>query len=143
MKINEHQTYLVKYPEKSKLVCFLMYYSIFPLNINHFKRNPKSLYLGTDRYDCREGLSWRDRMIVGFTTTYAISSYHHCCCEFWSRSGGGVQHYLIVCQWFVTGRGFSPSPPVSSTNKTDRHDITEILLKGALNTINQTKPSIK
>ena len=26
--------------------------------------------------------------------------------------------------------------PVSSTNKTDRHDITEILLKVALNTIN-------
>jgi hypothetical protein len=27
----------------------------------------------------------------------------------------------------------------SSTNKTDRHDITEILLKVALNTISQTK----
>jgi hypothetical protein len=27
---------------------------------------------------------------------------------------------------------------VSSTNKTDRHDITELLLKVALNTINQT-----
>ena len=31
--------------------------------------------------------------------------------------------------------GFSASPPVSSTNKTERHDITEILLKVALNTI--------
>jgi hypothetical protein len=29
-------------------------------------------------------------------------------------------------------------PPVSSTNKTDRHYITEILLKVALNTIKQT-----
>ena len=28
---------------------------------------------------------------------------------------------------------------VSSTNKTDRHDITEILLKVELNTINQTQ----
>jgi hypothetical protein len=28
--------------------------------------------------------------------------------------------------------------PVSSTNKTDLHDIAEILLKVALNTINQT-----
>jgi hypothetical protein len=28
--------------------------------------------------------------------------------------------------------------PVSSTNKTDRHDITEILLKVALNTITLT-----
>jgi hypothetical protein len=30
---------------------------------------------------------------------------------------------------------FSLDPPVSSTNKTDCHDITEILLKVALNTI--------
>ncbi len=30
---------------------------------------------------------------------------------------------------------FSPGTPVSSTNKTDHHDITEILLKVALNTI--------
>jgi hypothetical protein len=28
---------------------------------------------------------------------------------------------------------FSPGIPVSSTNKTDRHDITEVLLKVALN----------
>jgi hypothetical protein len=34
--------------------------------------------------------------------------------------------------------GFSPGPLVSSTNKTDHHDITEILLKMALNTIKQT-----
>ena len=32
----------------------------------------------------------------------------------------------------------SPGPPVSSTNKTDRHDTTEILLKVALITIKQT-----
>ena len=42
-----------------------------------------------------------------------------------------------VCQWLATGQWFSPGTPVSSTNKTDRHDITEILLKVALNTINQ------
>ena len=40
--------------------------------------------------------------------------------------------------WLVTGWWFSPSTPVSST-KTDRHDITEILLKVALDTIKQTK----
>ena len=33
---------------------------------------------------------------------------------------------------------FSPGTPVSSTNMTDRHDIAAILLKVALNTINQT-----
>ena len=32
----------------------------------------------------------------------------------------------------------SPGTPVSSTNKTDHQDITEILLKVALNIINQT-----
>ena len=48
-----------------------------------------------------------------------------------------------VCQWITTGLWFSPSPPVSSTNETDRHDITEILLKVALNTINQTNKHLK
>ena len=42
-----------------------------------------------------------------------------------------------VCQLLATGQWFSPGPPASSTNITDRHDITEILLKVALNTINQ------
>ena len=44
--------------------------------------------------------------------------------------------YDEVCQWLATGRWFSPATLVSSTNKTDRHDITEILLKVASNTIN-------
>ena len=35
-----------------------------------------------------------DRMVVGFTTTYVISAYHRWCCEFESRSGRGVQHYV-------------------------------------------------
>jgi hypothetical protein len=43
-----------------------------------------------------------------------------------------------VDQWLGTGLWFSPDPPVSSTNKIDRHDITEILLKVALSTIKQT-----
>ena len=44
-----------------------------------------------------------------------------------------IQHYVIK---FVSDlRQVFPGSPVSSTNKTDRHDITEILLKVALNTI--------
>ena len=75
----------------------------------------------------------------GSWTTYAISAYRHWCCEFESRSGRGAQHYVIrVCHWFATCRWFSPGPPFSSTNKTDRHDITEILLKVALSTIKQS-----
>jgi len=41
------------------------------------------------------GRRGRDHMVVGVTTTYAISAYHHRCCEFESRSGRGVQHYVI------------------------------------------------
>jgi hypothetical protein len=46
-----------------------------------------------------------------------------------------------VCQRLATGRWFSSGTPVSSCNKTDLHDITEILLKVALNTINLPKAS--
>ena len=42
-----------------------------------------------------------------------------------------------VCQWLATGRWFSPGRSVSSTNKTDLHDITKTLLKLALSTIKQ------
>ena len=42
------------------------------------------------------------------------------------------------CQWLATDRWFSLGPPVSSTNETDRHHITKILLKVALSTIKQT-----
>jgi hypothetical protein len=43
-----------------------------------------------------------------------------------------------VYQLLAHGRWFSPGTPASSTTKTGRHDITEILLKVALNTIKQT-----
>ena len=38
----------------------------------------------------------------------------------------------IYTKWIARGWQFSPGPPVSSTNKTDRHDITEALFKVAL-----------
>ena len=81
----------------------------------------------------------RDCMVVGFTTTYVISAYHHWCCEFESRLGRGVTTLCDkVCQWLATSRWFSPGPPVSFTNKTDCHDITEILMKVTLYNIKQT-----
>ena len=42
-----------------------------------------------------------------------------------------------VYQLLAHGQWFSPGTPASSTTKTDRHDIAEILLKVALNTKNQ------
>ena len=88
-----------------------------------------------------EGRGGRNRMVVGFTTTCAISAYYQWCCEFEVRSGRCVLDTTLcdkVSEWLATGRWFSPGPTVSSTNKTDRHDIAEILLKVALNTLKQT-----
>jgi hypothetical protein len=42
----------------------------------------------------------------------------------------------------MTDQWFSPGTLVSSTNKTDHHDIAEILLKLALNTVTH-KPKRK
>ena len=83
-------------------------------------------------------------MVVGFTTTYAINAYHHWCCEFETRSGDvySEQHYVIN---FVSVMqqvdGFLRGTPVSSINKTDRHDITDILLQVAFNTTTLTQYS--
>ena len=39
----------------------------------------------------------RDLMVVGFTTTFAISDYHHWSCEFEFLSGEvySIEHYLL------------------------------------------------
>jgi hypothetical protein len=42
--------------------------------------------------------------------------------------------FFKVYQLLAQGRWFSPGTPASSTTKTGRHDIAEILLKVALNT---------
>jgi hypothetical protein len=42
-----------------------------------------------------------------------------------------------VYQLLAHGRWFSPGTPASSTTKTGRHDIAEILLKVVLSKINQ------
>ena len=61
-------------------------------------------------------------MVVGFTTAYAISAYHHSRCEFEFCSGKvySIQHYVIK---FVSDLlqvvGFLHQ-------KNDCHDITEI-----------------
>ena len=63
---------------------------------------------------------------------------HHLCCKFEYRSWRGVLDTTLcdkVCEWLATIRWFSSSAPVSSNNKTDRHDITEILLNVTLKTI--------
>ena len=80
-------------------------------------------------------------MVVGFKTTYASGAYHHERSEFESSAGEEctIQHYVIS---FVSDlrqvSGFLRVLGFPHTNKTDRHDIAEILLKVALNTITLT-----
>ena len=47
-------------------------------------------------------------------------------------------YWILSVTWLVTGRWFSPGILVSSINKIDCHDKTEILLKVVLNAINLT-----
>ena len=80
-------------------------------------------------------------VLVGITTICAISAYHHLNCDFEPRSLRGVLDTTLcykVCQWIATGRWFSLGTIISSTNKIDLHDIAEIVLKVALNTIKPT-----
>ena len=84
----------------------------------------------------------RDRMAVGYITTYTKKYVRNQCLSPLTLVRLPLRRGVLdttlcdkVCQWRVAGRWFSPGTPVSSTNNTDRHDITEIFLKVALNTI--------
>ena len=84
------------------------------------------------------GRRGRDCMVLGCTITCAISAYHHWCCEFESNPSEvySMQYYVVkLVSDIATGQWFSPGNPLSSTYKTDRHDMAEILFKVALNTI--------
>ena len=80
--------------------------------------------------------NWILKLVCG--TVFAFLNYFCIWCKN-SYNLCNVLHFLRlcdkVCQLLAT---LSPSISVSSTIKTGRHDITEILLRVALNTINQT-----
>jgi hypothetical protein len=65
-----------------------------------------------------KGHRGRDRMVVGLTTTYAISVYHRWCCEFESRSGRGVQNYVtkFVSDLRQVGGFLRFPPPIKLTD---------------------------
>ena len=87
------------------------------------------------------GIRGYDHAVVGFTTSYTIVAYHHMSCEFEFHSWWVVLSttlYDKICQWLAAGRWFSLGTPVLSTNETERHDITRLLLKVALDTITLT-----
>ena len=71
----------------------------------------------------------------------SINDYRHLDYEFESHSWRGVLDTTLchkVCQSIVAGWRFSLGTPILSTNKTDCHNMTKILLKVALNTITLT-----
>ena len=76
-----------------------------------------------------------DRMIAGFDI-YLYNQYLSPL-TLWVRiplmakcTQYSIQLYVIkVCQWLATSRLFSQGTLISSTNDTDRHNITEVLLK--------------
>ena len=106
---------------KPSLLLFFWKSFLCTCNIQSFEKDKCSF----------RGCHGHDRMVVGFTTTCAISAYHHWSCEYKPCWWGGVLDATLwdkVCQWFATGRWFSLGTPVSSTNKTDGHNITEICL---------------
>ena len=77
---------------------------------------------------------------LSFICTIILCSIHvkRVIGEFEPLSWGGVLNTTLcdkVCQWLATGRWFSPGTLVPSSNKTDYHDIAEILLKVVLSTI--------
>jgi hypothetical protein len=84
-------------------------------------------------------ISWQAALLVEETRVPGENHRPAACkhCEFQSRVRGVLDTTLCdkVCQLLAAGRWFSPGTLVSSTNKTDCHDIAEILLKLALNTI--------
>ena len=70
--------------------------------------------------------------VTGFTLSFLCLSIHNVDTTLCDK----------VCQWLTCSRSvISPSSLISSTNKTDRHDITEIL-KMAFNTINPSPPTL-
>jgi hypothetical protein len=77
------------------------------------------------------GRRGRDHMVTGFTT-YAIKYLSPLMLWDWISNRARCTTLCDkVCHWLAAGWWFSPGAPFSSTNKIDRHDITEILLKVA------------
>jgi hypothetical protein len=76
---------------------------------------------------------------------YSVGS--HTLCKLQKRVHSTLNASDKVFQLLAHGRWFSPGTPVSSTAKTGRHEIAEILLEVALkhqksNQIKSTKPDI-
>ena len=82
-----------------------------------------------DKMDIQGDL--KDQMNMHY---FAVVNIVICGCEFESRPGD-TSLWDKVCQRLAAGRWFYLGIPISSTNQSHCHEITDILLKVALNTI--------
>ena len=92
---------------------------------------------------CNKGLSWpwsHGSWIYNYLCNQCLSRL-----LLWVRISNRAKCTTCdkVGPWVPTDLLFSPSTPVSSTNKPDRHDIPEILLKVAFNNNHSLTPIIK
>jgi hypothetical protein len=135
---------------------YIVYYNIFNLNGIKSSVTLYSIYVISIIYTLK-GLSWSWYSIYVISIIYTLKGlswlwsygswiYNYICNQCLSPLTLWVQILFRrsildptlcdkVCQWLVAGRWFSLDTLVSSTNKTDCYNITEILLKVALNTI--------
>ena len=92
----------------------------------------------------REGPGWLNELgSLDYLTNHTSLSLIRCgfAPGFVNYKKGCTRHTAAsdkVYQLLAQGRWFSPGTPTSSTTKTGRHDLVEILLKVALNTKNQS-----
>jgi len=100
-----------------------------------------SLFIFWSKTDAAQRPSWSwsyDSLIYNYLCNQCISPL-----KIWVQTPfmerctrNNIMWYSLSENCDRSNRWFSPGTSVSPTNKTDRHDITEILLKVVLNTIN-------
>jgi hypothetical protein len=121
------------------LFCFLLWYSrkLLILELSNNSSLAKRQVSLMVEYDVCWTLHWRGIVIRGRSWSWAHGSWinNYLCNQclsplmLWVLISIRARCTTLcdkVCQWLVTGRWFSPGIPVSSTNKTDRHDIAKI-----------------
>jgi hypothetical protein len=118
-------------------VCWICYYNIH--KPNHSSTIVYLFHVYVSYKTLKSFFVWKWSCL--YKNVHATLVFHHkrttiCLlqhfCKFKSSLWRGVLNTTLcdkVCQWLVTGRWFFQGTMVSSTNKTNCHDITEILLK--------------
>ena len=131
MTWNDHQDWVCDF-----IACKATVFLIF--HLKHFFKGQYLYNISDTPIHPRAQVAQRVRQLDNLTTHTSLSpiqcgfapgfvNYKKGCTRFAAASDK-------VYQLLVHGLWFSPDTPASSTTKTDRHDIAEILLKMALNT---------